>query len=432
MMPPLLANRELAALAIVATGVAATALWAHLLRRSGTDLRLFSAPFFGRWLPRMVPGVLVPAAIGIVVVTIGPRFARTLRWRWLMVAAWATTAAWSVALSSATGWSGLTRPLRSRYDYAAVLPAVRQLGLGEFLRTYTARLADYPTHVKSHPPGMVVLLRGLELLGLHGNGWAAATMIGLSATVPCAIGLVVRGLAGPAVARPLVPFLVVGPWTLLVATVADGVFAAVAAWAAAVLVLAIDAHTRGRALIAALGAGVVIGVGLYASYGLAPLLVGLGLAILLPARRVGLALPVVVGVALVGIAWTMAGFDWLAGFSGTRAAYRAGVASHRPYAYFVVANVVVLAVMVGPAVVTALCRRLDAGVVAVVIASLAAVAIADVSGLSKGEVERIWLPFVPFLTIAATRLARRPGAAGWLAAQAGTALILQAVIDWPW
>jgi hypothetical protein len=132
------------------------------------------------------------------------------------------------------------------------------------------------------------------------------------------------------------------------------------------------------------------------------------------------------------VAWTAAGFDWLRGLQGTRAAYHAGAAAHRPYLYFVVANLVVFAVMLGPAVVAALCRRLDAGVVPIVAASLAAVAVADLSGLSKGEVERIWLPFVPFVTIAATRLARRPGAAGWLAAQTGTALVLQMSLDWPW
>jgi hypothetical protein len=88
--------------------------------------------------------------------------------------------------------------------------------------------------------------------------------------------------------------------------------------------------------------------------------------------------------------------------------------------------------MLGPAVIAGLCRRLDPSVATIVAASLAAVAVADLSGLSKGEVERIWLPFVPFVTIAATRLARRPGAPRWLAAQAGTAVVLQLVIDWPW
>jgi hypothetical protein len=430
MMPPPRERRGVIALVIVGGGVIATALWARVLHRSGTDLRLFSAPFFGRWWPRFGVGVLLPAAVGSIVVLVGPRVARTLRWWPLMATAWVTTAVWSVALSSATGSSGLTRTLRSRYDYAAVLPDVRRLGLASFVRTYTAHLGDYPTHVKSHPPGLVVVLRSLEVVGLRGNGWAAATMIAVAASVPCAIGLVVRGLAGPAAARALLPFLVCGPWTLLVATVGDGVFAALAAWAGALLVLA--ARSAGRGLGLALLAGVVVGLGLYASYGLVPLVVALSVSILVPAHRARLVVPVLAGVAVVGLTWAAAGFSWWHGFEGARAAYRAGVASHRPYTYFAVANLVVFAVMLGPAVVSSLCRRLDPEVLPIVAASLAAVAIADLSGLSKGEVERIWLPFVPFVTIAASRLARRPGAAPWLAAQVGTALVLQSVIDWPW
>lgn len=46
---------------------------------------------------------------------------------------------------------------------------------------------------------------------------------------------------------------------------------------------------------------------------------------------------------------------------------------------------------------------------------------ADLSGLSKAEVERIWLPFAVWLPVATAHLSaghRR----WWLAAQAGTAL----------
>jgi hypothetical protein len=380
----------------------------------------------------MSAGVLSPLAIGAAVVLLGPGLARTLRWSWLLVVAWLTTIVWSVALSGATGGNGLTRTLRSRYDYAAVLPEARSLGLGPFVRTYVDHLADYPTHVKSHPPGMVVFLRFLELVGLRGSGWAAAAMIAVAATVPCAIGLVVGGLAGRSVARPLLPFLVCAPWTLLVATVADSVFAAMAAWAVALLVLAIRSRSTRIGPALAFGSGLVMGLGLYASYGLAPILALVGLAIVVPAGALRLVLPVTAGVVAIGLVWTTAGFDWIGGLKGARAAYHAGVASQRPYLYFLIANLVVFSVMLGPAVVAGLCRRLDPAVIPVVAASLAAVAIADLSGLSKGEVERIWLPFVPFVTIAATRIARRPLAARWLAAQAGTAIVLQFIIDWPW
>ncbi|MPY72608.1 MAG: hypothetical protein GEU92_21510 [Alphaproteobacteria bacterium] len=60
-------------------------------------------------------------------------------------------------------------------------------------------------------------------------------------------------------------------------------------------------------------------------------------------------------------------------------------------------------------------------------AALVAVALADLSQLSRGEVERIWLPFVPWLALAAPGHRR-----GWLAAQVAVALILQSVLVSPW
>lgn len=60
-------------------------------------------------------------------------------------------------------------------------------------------------------------------------------------------------------------------------------------------------------------------------------------------------------------------------------------------------------------------------------AALLALVAADASLLSKGEVERIWLPLVPWLARAAP--GRRRGA---LAVQAGLALVLQAWLQSRW
>jgi len=56
-------------------------------------------------------------------------------------------------------------------------------------------------------------------------------------------------------------------------------------------------------------------------------------------------------------------------------------------------------------------------------------AAADLSGLSRGETERIWLIFVPWIGLAAAALARRRA---WLAAQLALALALQAGVRSPW
>jgi hypothetical protein len=55
------------------------------------------------------------------------------------------------------------------------------------------------------------------------------------------------------------------------------------------------------------------------------------------------------------------------------------------------------------------------------------VLVADLSQMSRGETERIWLPFVPWLALAAPGERR-----GWLAAQVTVAVVLQAVLDSPW
>lgn len=91
----------------------------------------------------------------------------------------------------------------------------------------------------------------------------------------------------------------------------------------------------------------------------------------------------------------MVGFGWLQGLEATEALYRAGVSSSRPYDYFVVNNLAAFALALGPAAAPGLMRLPGSRLVWIVGGALVAVAAADLSGLSKGEVERIWLPFAP-------------------------------------
>jgi hypothetical protein len=64
----------------------------------------------------------------------------------------------------------------------------------------------------------------------------------------------------------------------------------------------------------------------------------------------------------------------------------------------------------------------------VLVASLALL-VADLSGMSKAETERIWLPFAAWL-LAAGALLPRPRA--WLAAQAAVALLLNHLLLTGW
>jgi methylthioxylose transferase len=431
-------------LVAVTAALAGTAAWGAALQHGGTDLTLFAAPFFADWGPRRSRGLVLPVVLALLIARYGPVAARVVPWRRLLVVAWVTTVAWGVALSASTGWAGLTRSVRSRYDYAASLPVVRRVGLGPYVATYVSRLHDAPTHVKSHPPGMVVLLRGLELLGLRGSGWAAAVLIAVTATVPVGVAVTLHRMGVAGAARAVLPFLVCGPWTLLVATVADGVFAAAVVWGIALLAAAASARDRRTAAALALASGAGLACSLYLSYGLVPLVAALTGAVLLSTRRYQLIPSLLAGATAVVAVWTLAGFRWLEGFSAARAFYRLG-----PYSFFVVANLVVVAVMLGPAVIAAWAQRprrssdavprsseaLDPFVMPLrwlAGASLLAMAVADLSGLSKGEVERIWLPFVPFATLVVVRLASSRRVSSWLAAQAAVAIALQTLLVWPW
>jgi hypothetical protein len=138
------------------------------------------------------------------------------------------------------------------------------------------------------------------------------------------------------------------------------------------------------------------------------------------------------GLAVVPTAFVAAGFDWFAGLEATRAAYLAGVAPERPDRYFVVSNLVVFAVAVGPAAVAGVAWLRDRATWWLVGGAAAGVMAADLSTMSKGEVERIWLPAVPFMLLATTSIRGRTARRGWLAAQLGLGLLLTVVLDSPW
>jgi hypothetical protein len=416
-------------LAGVAFFVVVVSLWGYGLQARGVQLHLGVIPLFGAFRFRPTIGLSVTVVVAALIVTTGPRLAAALRFRPLLVACWAAAAAWAVALATATGAHRVTAPLASRFDYWAAMPTVRRLGLGSFVGTYIDRLDAYPVHVQGHPPGLLVLYGVLHRVGLTGPGWAAAAVVAIGASGVAAVLVVARAVAGEDAARRAAPFLVLAPMALFVATTGDAVFLALAAWSVALLVLAAE-HRRP---VLAAAAGAFGAMTLYFSYGLVPLLAALGAVVLWRWRSqaAGLALAAVAGAVPVVVAWTAAGFWWLDGLDASHHFYGLRAGNDRPYGYFLVANLAVFALMLGPAGIAGLTRVAHNRLVPLVIAALVAVAVADVSGLSKAEVERIWLPFLPWVLLATATLPRA-GARRWLAAQATLAIVLQLTIAWPW
>ena len=417
------------ALAAVATALVAVSVWGYWLRARGVQLHLGVIPLFGAFRFRPTLGVALTVAVAAGIVTVGPRAGDRLRLPAMLLASWLAAATWAVALAMATGAHRLTDPLTSRFDYWAAMPAVRQLGLGSFVSTYLDRLPDYPVHVQGHPPGLLVLYGALDRIGLTGPGWASGAVIAIGSSAVPAVLLVARAMAGAAPTRRAAPFLVLAPLALFVATTGDAVFMALAAWAIALLALAAQ-HDR---MVLAAVAGAAGALTLYFTYGLVPLLATLGGAVLWRWRQraLPLAAAAVSGAAAMVAAWTVAGFWWLDGLDASHHFYGVRGGNDRPYGYFLVANLAVFALMLGPAGIAGLMRVRRSPVALLVGAALVAVAMADLSGLSKAEVERIWLPFLPWVLLATATLAGdrvRP----WLAAQAGLAIGLQLTMAWPW
>lgn len=405
--------------------VAGTLVWGQVLRARG-GLPIDGQPPF-HTVARLLTWSMWPAvAYAAVMVVVLPRLAR-LRWPVALGAAWVAAAGWAVSLAVTDGVGRLWTPLTTKYAYLAGLPAVGDHPLA-WLRGFTHALSAYPEHVKGHPPLPVLILWALDHAGLHGPIPAAALMIGAGCAAVPAVAITVRVVAGPAHARRALPFLVLAPAAMFVATSMDALFLGVTAWGIALVAVA----ARRRAAPPAVAGGILLGAAPYLSYALltlgAPILVVLIAA--RPPRRVILA--GVAGGLVVPAAMTIAGFWWPDGVAATSGAWAASAGGNRPYGYFLLGDLAVLAAVVGPATLAGLGRLRRAEWRAWILPAAAFVAVMalDLAGITRGEVERIWLPYAAWMVTAAATL--RGPARGWLAAQAGTALLMQAVMGSPW
>jgi hypothetical protein len=405
-----------------------------LEQRGFEDLRLGSPPFTGR--DDLVAGwrTIVPIVVGGALIAILPRIVGRLSWRRLLLAAFLLAALWAVAINLTRGWDGITGPmLRAEDEYYLDVPQVGDPG--EFLERFTDDIDDFVVHVRSHPPGFLLLLWAIASLGLSGPGWAAALcVIGGAAATP-AVLVALRELAGEDRARRAAPFLVLAPAGLWIASSADALYAGVAAWAVALLVLSTSRRDR-RGDLLALAAGLALGAVLMFSYGLV-LIALVALPVLVARRRVRPALlAALVAVGVIG-AFGLAGFNYLEGFAVARREVGESVQHTRPLWYFAFSNLAAFAVVVGPATVVALTRLRDRTTWLVVGGALAAVVVADLSALSKGEVERIWLAFAVWVLAACSALvpAQRWSSSavrGWLALQVAVALVVQTYVRTGW
>jgi hypothetical protein len=417
--------------------VVAAGLVGRGLLADGVTILLPFPPLLAQWVPHVGPGTPVALATAVAVVGWGPSFAASLRWGPLLATAWAAATVWTLSLALVDGWQrGVVERLSSGEEYLHDVPRVTDVAT--MLATFSDHvLTDTPgfwtTHVGAHPPGAFLFYVVLDRLGLRGGGAAGIVTVVVGASACVAVAVTLRGLGAEDVARRALPFGALLPGAVWVGVSADGMFAAVLAWGVALL--AVGATRRGlRADAAALAGGLLLGYALYLSYGLV-------LGGLLPMAVVGVTrawramLLATAGAAVVVAAFSASGFWWFTGFAHVRVIYAASIAATRPYSYFVWANLAAVSIAVGPAVyagirrAVAAPRALPVAVALLPLAALSAILLADVSGLSKAEVERIWLPFAVWLVVPCALL---PRPRMWLAAQAGLALTVNHLLLTVW
>ncbi len=397
-------------------------------------------PLHGYWQPKLLgPGTLPAIAIALLGWRYAVDLAEKLPWPRLLAVSYGVALVWSLALALVDGTAGISRVLGDRFEYLRSARAVTDVH--DLLVTYVDRIPfsaadNWPTHPAGHPPGALLFFVGLVRVGLGGDLAAGLVVTVLGATTVVAVLVTLRALGAEAVARRAAPFLVLTPAVIFMAVSADGIFAAVGAWGLACLALGATSASRGRLVAWSALAGLLLGYGVLMSYGL-PLLGLVALAILVLARS-WLPLPIAAAGALVVVlVFAVAGFSWWEAYPVLNDRYWDGVAAHRPATYWMWGNLAALLVCAGPllgaglAQLLALRRRADRVVLLLVSAAAAAIVLADLSRMSKAEVERIWLPFVPWLMISTALLPerwRRPG----LLLQVVWAIVVQQLLYTSW
>jgi hypothetical protein len=396
----------------------------------GTDPDHPFPPLHSDWDPGLIgPGTLPALLLAGLAVWRAARWSATWSWGRLLAGVYVGSLAWMFALALVDGASGLSRTLGNPYEY--LVTAREHAGdVPAFLDQFTSRIPysaedNWVTHVAGHPPGATLFFILLVRLGLGGDLTAAVVVTVLAATAAVAVMVALRALGAEEAARRTAPFLAFGPAAMFMSVSADAVFATFAAWGLAALALgATTARAGGRGWLgwSAL-AGLLLGACVMMSYGL-PLLGTLAVAVLVAARA-WQPLPVAAPTALlVVLAFVPFGFAWWEAYPVLTDRYWDGIASIRPGTYWTWANLAALCWSAGPVLGAGIARLVEVGrgarevlgrpvtdqtrtVWLLVAGAATAIVVADLSQMSRAEVERIWLPFVPWLLVSVALLPPR-------------------------
>ncbi|HZH24364.1 MAG TPA: hypothetical protein VEY49_05625, partial [Solirubrobacteraceae bacterium] len=249
-------------------------------------------------------------------------------------------------------------------------------------------------HAAGHPPGLLLVMDALAVD--TPDRLATLCILGGALIAPLAYALG-RMLLDDRRARIAALLCATAPSVLIFgATSADALYAVIGLLAAVPLASQrLPARILGAfaLAVASLFAWSLLAVGAWAA--------------LLAWRRGGvremLALGALCGAVLLGchaLFAALTGFDPIGTLRATEAVYRFGIASQRPYWFWLPGSPTAFLVMLGLPTAWLALRALAVGDDAAV-AIFAVIAIAAVAGFTKAEVERIWMFLVPFICLAA-------------------------------
>lgn len=420
-------------------------------------------PLHSIWDPKLIGIGTIPALlIAYLGFTYATDLAARLPWRRLLLTSYGASLGWMTSLALVSGTSGIADRLNHSYEY---LPAARNINdVPAFLSEFVSRIPidsvdsygisnNWPTHVAGHPPGATLFFVLLTRVGLGDGFTAGSIVILIGASTAAAVLVTLRALGAEDAARRVAPFLVLTPAAIWMAVSADGMFGALAAWGLATLALAATAGTRRRLIGFGLLSGLLLGSCMMVSYGL-PLLGLLALGVLLAARSWH-PLPIAAGAALLPVlAFVPFGYSWWKAYPVLTQRYWDGLAPRRPGLYWTWGDLALLlfsgGALLGAGIAVLGWRLLaqrrasraapdgvavrsdpDRAVLILAAAGVLIVLIATSSQMSRAEVERIWLPFVPWITLSLALLPERWRRVG-LALPIVSALLLEQLFYHSW
>jgi hypothetical protein len=273
--------------------------------------------------------------------------------------------------------------------------AAFEYGPGFVVDRFAELVPALPVHSAGHPPGLLLVMHYLSLDTATRLAWFCMVVGALSAPLTYALG---KRIFDDRAARIAGVLAALSPAMLHYgATSADAVFLTIGLLAAIPLL-------SNRPWIGA----VALAIGSLFAWSL--LAVGAWAAILVLVRdglKPAVKLSLLIGATLIAFHAVFAlatGFDPIGTIKATESVYRVGIASRRPYAYWLFGSPTAFLLILGvPITWLALQRRSPEAV-----AIFAVLAIAAVLGFTKAETERIWLFLVPFVCLAAAPLVQRP------------------------